>query len=373
MSLTASQKAQCVEWFISSGKSVVAFQRIYRKHFGRNAHAPDKKRIKEWYEKFKQGDGLKRKQKKGNKVRIFGSNFYHLSAFPLFSSIQWVCTDETVKEVIQVFMLNHHSSIRKVANMDGMPSIGTIHAILQEAKFHPYVLQLRQLLRQQDQERRVQHAHAQLVLIEQNADFLNHLCFSDEAHFHVHGAVNKHNFRYWSDTNPHWCRGEPLHSPRVTVWAAIGHQGVVGPFFFDGNVNGANYLLMLQQQFLPVVENWVGFPSLVFMQDGAPPHWSVTVRNFLSDTFPNRWMGRGSPNLPWPPYSPDLTPCDFFLWGWIKSRVYTTPIATLAELRERIEKAFDDLSMDLINRAIKSYERRLQHCIAVDGKSVEER
>jgi hypothetical protein len=32
--------------------------------------------------------------------------------------------------------------------------------------------------------------------------------------------------------------------------------------------------------------------------------------------------GRGSPNLPWPPYSPDLTPMDFFLCDYIKSRLH---------------------------------------------------
>ncbi|GBN23572.1 hypothetical protein AVEN_144157-1 [Araneus ventricosus] len=28
------------------------------------------------------------------------------------------------------------------------------------------------------------------------------------------------------------------------------------------------------------------------------------------------------PLLPWPPRSPDLTPCDFFLWGYVKDKIY---------------------------------------------------
>lgn len=290
----------------------------------------------------------------------------------LFFLFQWVRTEQKIKEVVEFFVQHPHSTIRKTANIDGMPSIGTIHAILKAAKFHPYVMQVHQMLREQDRQRRVVHANLQLALMEGKPDFLDSLLFSDEAHFHLHGNVNRHNFRYWSKSNPGWCREEPLHSPRVTVWAAIGCHGIIGPFFFESNINGTNYLEMLQQRFLPHIQQWPTFDSLVFMQDGAPPHWSVAVRNWLSAMFPNRWMGRGSPNLPWPPYSPDLTPCDFFLWGWVKSQVYTTPIANLGELQGRIQQAFTDLTLEMVCHAVKAYRDRLISCISVAGRSVEE-
>ena len=38
----------------------------------------------------------------------------------------------------------------------------------------------------------------------------------------------------------------------------------------------------------------------------------------------------------WPPRSPDLTPCDYFLWGHLKNKVYSTPPENTGELRERI-------------------------------------
>ena len=30
--------------------------------------------------------------------------------------------------------------------------------------------------------------------------------------------------------------------------------------------------------------------------------------------------------LAWPPRSPDATPCDFFLWGYVKDQVYVPPL-----------------------------------------------
>jgi hypothetical protein len=276
-----------------------------------------------------------------------------------------------MEEVIAAFTNDPHSSLRSVARVEGMPSFSSIHRILKEVKFHPYRLQLCQKLRPQDCLRRVDHSLMLLALLEVNVPFLNNLLFSDEAHFHVNGTVNRQNFRYWSSSNPSFYAEEPLHSPRVTVWAAIGCQGVIGPVFVDGNITGASYLALLQQQFLPVAQEFPKFNDLVFMQDGAPPHWSRAVRNWLSVTLPNRWMGRGSPNLPWPPYSPDLTPMDFFLWGWVKHRVFRTPVADLVDLRGRIQQAFIELPMEMVIRSIESYPRRLIRCIDANGRSVE--
>ena len=40
----------------------------------------------------------------------------------------------------------------------------------------------------------------------------------------------------------------------------------------------------------------------------------------------------------WPPRSPDMSPCDFCLWGYLKLRVYRTPPTSIQDLRRRIER-----------------------------------
>ena len=82
---------------------------------------------------------------------------------------------------------------------------------------------------------------------------LAELTWSDEAHFHLDGGVNRHNCLYWAPENPQWVVEQSLHSPRTTAWAAIWQGGVYGPFFFDGTVNKERYLQMLQKEFWPVV------------------------------------------------------------------------------------------------------------------------
>jgi hypothetical protein len=54
-------------------------------------------------------------------------------------------------------------------------------------------------------------------------------------------------------------------------------------------------------------------------QDGTLAHFGGTA--FLILRFPDYWIGRGSP-VACPVRSPDLTPVDYFLWGYMKSLVY---------------------------------------------------
>ena len=101
-----------------------------------------------------------------------------------------------------------------------------------------------------------------------------------------------------------------------------------------------------------------------FQQDGAPPHWHCAVRTFLNEHVPNRLIGRAGQNdqvfCKWPPRSPDLTVCDFFLWGYVKDRVYVPPLsATVDELQERIIAAVNSVTPDMRQRVWSKLHYRI--------------
>ncbi|KAJ4435403.1 hypothetical protein ANN_18018 [Periplaneta americana] len=79
-----------------------------------------------------------------------------------------------------------------------------------------------------------------------------------------------------------------------------------------------------------------------FLHGGAPAHFSRTARRYLERRFPDRWIGRGGP-IAWPPRSPDLNPLDFYLWGRLKSLVYSSPVPDLESLRNRIVACSEDI------------------------------
>jgi len=69
--------------------------------------------------------------------------------------------------------------------------------------------------------------------------------------------------------------------------------------------------------------------------------------------LPRRWIGRSTDeNMAltcWPPRSPDITPCDFFLWGYIKDRLFIPPLpVSLNELKQRITTAVASVDEDML-------------------------
>jgi hypothetical protein len=90
-------------------------------------------------------------------------------------------------------------------------------------------------------------------------------------------------------------------------------------------------------------------------------------------SFPNRWIGRAGPIL-WLPRSPDLNPCDFFVWGHMKQLVYATPVNTIEELELRVQNAAQEIrqTRGILNRVRLSWARRAEACIANGGRHFEQ-
>ena len=81
---------------------------------------------------------------------------------------------------------------------------------------------------------------------------------------------------------------------------------------------------------------------MYFQHNGAPPHYTRHVSEYLNESFPKRWLGRGG-RVAWPPRSPDLTPLDYYLWGHMNTLVYETKVETRAALRDRIFAAAEQI------------------------------
>ena len=74
----------------------------------------------------------------------------------------------------------------------------------------------------------------------------------------------------------------------------------------------------------------------------------------------------------WPPRSPDLTPCDFFLWGYIKDTVYVPPLPqNLDELKNRIRTAITSVTPHILSRVWQEVEYRCDIVRVVGGGHIE--
>lgn len=155
-------------------------------------------------------------------------------------------------------------------------------------------------LTEDDPDIRMEYCETITNIIAHNQDYLRLICFSDEARFSVNGHVHRQNVRYWFDENLRIFReGHTQFPQKLNVWAGILGNYMVGPIFFDGNLNGDNYLNMLETEITAAINNIITnhrheFPQhLIFQQDGASPHYAVRVRNYLNTVFPGRLMDDG--------------------------------------------------------------------------------
>ncbi|GBM37372.1 hypothetical protein AVEN_48145-1 [Araneus ventricosus] len=105
-------------------------------------------------------------------------------------------------------------------------------------------------------------------------------------------------------------------------------------------------------------------------QDGAPPHYGNIVREFLDTTFSQQWIGRGAV-MAWPPRSPDITPLDFSLWGYVKQHVYIERISDINHLKQRITVIIHSVTPDVLTRVWEELDYRLDVCRATNGAHIE--
>ncbi|UYV67957.1 hypothetical protein LAZ67_5002621 [Cordylochernes scorpioides] len=145
--------------------------------------------------------------------------------------------------------------------------------------------------------------------------------WADEAHFSLNREVNTQISRVSATENP-WISTEmPLHQPIVIVWCGFTSSFIIGPFFFEEN-NGRTFktIYITGVQLLREKDRQA-LGEITFKQYGGPPHISCGAKQLLKDTFSkDRVICRHFIHQ-WPPRSPDLTPCDFWLWGTL-SRVF---------------------------------------------------
>lgn len=198
----------------------------------------------------------------------------------------------------------------------------------------------------------------------------NKLFFSDECAVYAEGRGSNIRLSFWSKENPHFYEQVRQHPPSVMVWAAMSAKHLIGPFFLDGSVTSEQYIRMLQTQFIPALEEKGILLSSHFQQDGAPAHTALATRNYLMQTFQDRWVGKFGPT-PWPARSPDLTSCDNALWGILKPKIMSHKAHNVAQLRDAIIAEFNRFPEELLPSINKRTFRRLHLCIEEKGYQVD--
>jgi len=277
MELWGVRTCVCCELFIRT-RSITETQRGFRRERNRQ-EAPSPNAIRRWIRQWREEGSVKCKKQPGRPSSVrTADNIARVLASDSLSPKRSAC--------------NHAPAIRV--------SDKSVRRILRsDLSLHPFKLQVVHALSNRDREMRLQFCRQFVGILTENPDLPNKLLMSDEAHFHLHGTVNRQNFRYWSAANPHELHQRPTYDPKVTVWFAVWSRGVIGPYLFEDEngkaitVTSHRYTEMINEFLSPNLPPNNG--TLWFQQDGATAHTAVissaALRRFFSAAgdFSFRW------------------------------------------------------------------------------------
>ena len=96
--------------------------------------------------------------------------------------------------------------------------------------------------------------------------------------------------------------------------------------------------------------------------------WLLTLITQLRKIISERWRSLEFGDVPWPPRSPDLSACDFFLWGYLKSKVYVRKPRTVDDLKVSIRDEMATVPKEMLVNVMQNFEERLRTCVWQEGR-----
>ncbi|UYV67153.1 hypothetical protein LAZ67_4004123, partial [Cordylochernes scorpioides] len=182
--------------------------------------------------------------------------------------------------------------------------------------------------------------------------------FSDESRFCL--SSDSRRVRVWrrrgERSNPAAIVERPTVRQRgIMVWGAIAYDSRSPLLRIQGTMTAQRYVDdVLRPVTLPYLQ---GVPNALYQQDNARPHTARISQQALQDVQ----------MLPWPPYSPDLSPIEH-VWDIIGRRLHALPQPRSEdELWQMVEREWRAIPQDAIRTLIDALPRRVAACIAVRG------
>ena len=196
------------------------------------------------------------------------------------------------------------------------------------------------------------------------------IIFSDESPFSIEEVFNKQNTRILAPTiqaanQAGRVTARAAFPMRTVVWGGISANGKTPLLFIDSKVK-INQAVYQQQVLQPFRDHWAPalFPdgNWIFQQDSAPAHRGRASQMFCERHFPDFLH-----HTEWPSNSPDLNPLDYSIWGILKDKACTTRHRSLEALKASLQRAWNDIDIDVLRATVDSFPKRLRACVRARG------
>ena len=301
-----------------------------------------------WYQRFKSGRTSTKDDPKSGRPST-STDDYHI---------------EKVRAVIRG---NRHLTVREVSEEVGICK-SSCHMILKEklmmhlfaAKFMPH------LLTDEQKRYRVKISQELINCTNVNKNFLKNLITGDESWIHSYDVeTNKQSMQWMGTSSPRPKKArQTITNVKVMLIVFFDWNGIVHYEFVprDQTINKDFYLEVLKRLINAVQmkrpEAWKN-KTWMLHHDNAPAHTSIPIRELLTK--------HETTLVPKPPYSPDLTPADFFLFPKLKSTLKGCHFQTVEEIEECVQINLNLIPQIDFQNAFQNLKKRWEQCIDNGG------
>ncbi|XP_017486515.1 PREDICTED: histone-lysine N-methyltransferase SETMAR-like, partial [Rhagoletis zephyria] len=278
-----------------------------------------------------------------------------------------VTTPEMIEKIRDMVMSDRRLKVREIGESVGI-SIERVNNILQNhldmrklsARWVP------RLLTTHHKQTRVSISNDCLSMLNANPqEFWRRFVTVDETWIHHSTPETKEQSKQWTR------RGEPAPKKAKAILSA---NKVMATVFWDAR--GVIHIDYLQKgktingkilgdfdKALKEKRPHLLKKKVLFHQDNARVHTCVVAMSKFNEL--------GYQMLPHPPYSPDLAPCDFFLFPNLKKWLGGKKFSSNDEVIAATNAYFEGLEKTYYSEGIKTWEKRLLKCIELKGDNVE--
>lgn len=275
-------------------------------------------------------------------------------------------SDEINQKILDVLNEQPFASLRQIEQITGIPKSTVHYHLTIVLKFKNMNLKwIPHSLTDEQKYKRVSISK-QLLKILRSAKHhsWNYFATGDESWFYLS-----------YDYEQMWVH--PGDTPQVRAKKMIGDEKVLVSIFWNPNgfllvddlPKGSSFTssYFINNILEPLTGNGSRFPDndgrrLNLHMDNARPHIAKITNQYMEC--------RGIKKVPHPPYSPDIAPSDFFLFGYIKEKLQGCSFGTREELLDQIRKILDQIPKDTLNQVFSEWERRLLEVIETNGNYI---
>ena len=101
--------------------------------------------------------------------------------------------------------------------------------------------------------------------------------------------------------------------------------------------------------------------DVYFQQDSVTCHTNGETIGLLREKFRGRVISRNG-DYNWLTRSCDLTPLKFFLWSYVKDKVYADAPQSIEELKEKIRAVIDEIEPQMCENVMENFIQRAWSC-----------